>query len=542
MPIKRPDPLKNDPTLTSAGDIKDPTKKAYAKVLEYITNTFYRTKENQPIMIQLTSGEIKRNYYDGSRIVLAEQLMDAFKDLNLPRFLIYYHELGHHLYSHGMFEVENKWAKYVPQQSPLKFEKKYHHLVNWIEDFYIEERLVNEHPYLTDVVTCIKQLPPDYDINRIEYAFNYWYHHQAPTPALSYHDQVSFKAYILKLLGMRSANPDQFGRGVVNTLAIVKSKETKYVELIIEFYNWCVDRKIFPKDKVLPNLSNPNNHLAQGQGNGQPGNTGGQGKGGGKGSSDKHTGKVGRSDYVEVPHIKNPTNVFKEEVASENKMINKHLLDMSQRLQVQQHSLDGLFSAQYEDSTIIHPRVKIPSFFNPNRLVDQNLFRKKKHTYMNVAIFRDISGSTHKQGGHDVMHHVCEKLMRDIPVDISYYLYGSGPISIVEVPYVGWEDHNETPKIYAENPLYKQMEFATNSDAIADAITQQLSDKWLNIIVTDGDLRALMKRDNIYKLLENVFIIAVGADVEKELLGVRVDSIADLHRIIPALSTINLDR
>ena len=42
----------------------------------------------------------------------------------------------------------------------------------------------------------------------------------------------------------------------------------------------------------------------------------------------------------------------------------------------------------------------------------------------------------------------------------------------------------------------------TNSGAIADVITEQLNDKWLNIIITDGDLSDLMHRDNINSLLE----------------------------------------
>jgi hypothetical protein len=143
------------------------------------------------------------------------------------------------------------------------------------------------------------------------------------------------------------------------------------------------------------------------------------------------------------------------------------------------------------------------------------------------------------------MSAVCEQLHRDISVDITYYLYASGKISIIEVPYIEWEDSNNVPDIYKQNPLFSQLHGGTNSDAIADVITQQLSEKWLNIIITDGDLDQLMRRDNIMELLKNVFVVYVGVDessIVDGLLGVVVNSVEDLAKINPVLSTINLNR
>ena len=535
----------------------DETKKAFTKILEFITNTFYRTEDNNDISIELISKSKADNYYDGQRIVLSEGLVDAFGDLNLPRFIVYYHELGHHLYSQGLFKLLEKWQK--QNQGPIAWDPKYHHLLNWIEDYYIEEKIVNEHPYLTDVLSCIKKLPPDYDINRIEYAFNFWYIHQAPTPALQYVDQVAFKAYVTKLLHLRDNSRTRFGYGLLSTLSIKQTKDTKYALLIIEFYNWCVSKGIFPKDQPLPSLQNPNNHLEQpggsggngqdpsqapggnGQGN-QQGNDQGQDAGKGGTSSD-HSRQVGKNNkgYTEVYHIKSPTTVFKDELVSEKRLIEKELLDMSQRIQADEASLDGLFNTKHKDSAIIQPKVIVPNFFNPHRLMDQVLFKQKEHAYMNVAIFRDVSGSTSGEV-HRLMHYVCEQLYKDIPVDITYYLYSSGKTSIVEVPYVPWSDSNSDPKEYKSNPLYQQLGGGTNSDAIADVITQQLSEKWLNIIITDGDLHALMRRDNIMALLKNVFVVSVNAEVEPGLLGISVQNKNDIAKINPVLSGINLDR
>lgn len=541
---------------------EDEVKKAYVKVLEFITNTFYKTKDNDFINIVLTDDsnllETSGNYYDGKRIVLSKSLMEAFGKVNLPRFLIYYHELGHHLYSQGYFALLKKWRSI--RQGPLTYDPKYDHLFNWIEDFYVEDKLIKEHSYLTDVLNCIKKLPPDYPINNIEYAFNFWYKHQAATPALSYPDQLAFKTYITQLLNLRSSTSSRFGQGILTTVSIKQSTETKFVLLLIEFYNWCVAKKIFSDNQPLPKLKNPNNHLentydgsdGSDGSNSNNSNNGGSNsnsssgndhnKGNKSGSYSPHSHQVGQGNptgYKEVPHIKSPTPVFKEELVQEKRLINKQLLDMSQRLQAENTTLDGLFNCTYKDSSIIQPKVILPNFFNPNRIADQVLFKEKRHTYMNVAIYRDISGST-SGPIHTLMSHVCEQLYKDIPVDITYYLYASGDISIVEMPYVTWEYSNKIPKIYKDNPLFKQLRGGTNSSAIADVITQQLSEKWLNIIITDGDLTDLMQRDNIMALLKNVFVIAVASDVEKGLLGVRVDSVADLEKINPVLSTINL--
>lgn len=526
---------------------KDPEKQAFANILEFITNTFYRTNENNDISIQISKNPNSDNFYDTKRIVLNEGLIDAFGKLNIPRFIVYYHELGHHLYSQGYFKLFQAWTK-IGQGSPIEYNKKYEHLANWIEDYYIEAKLIKEHGYLTDVITCLKKAPAEYDIKDIAYAFNFYYVHDAPTPALSYTDQVSFKAYIDRLLQIRSSNRTRFGHGVLSTLySRIKSVETTFVELLIEFHGWCVARKILPKDNPMPALSNPNAHMKsdKGQGNGQPG----QGQGQGKSYTD-HSKQVGKNlnGYTEQYHIAQPTNLFKDEVAHEGTLIQKELLDMSQRLQADTSTLDGLFSSKHKDSAMIQPKVIIKNFFNPHRLMDQVLFREKMHTYMNVAIYRDISGSTHGTVGntnisiHNMMERAIAQLYREIPVDITYYLYSSGNVSILEIPYVPWPVSKNKPKQYMSNPLFVKMGGSTNSDAIADVITQQLSDKWLNIIVTDGDLNRLMARDNILGLMKNVFVVSVNSKVEDGLLGVSVNDLSDLNKITPVLSTINLDR
>jgi hypothetical protein len=500
---------------------------AYANVLEFITNSFYRTDENTNIAVTINNEG--HNYYDRNQITLSKNLMEAFHSISLPKFLIYYHELGHHLYSIGSFKLEETWKTIT--QPTILYHSKYNHLMNWIEDYYIERKLIQEHPYLTDVVTCIKKLPLEYDINRIEYAFNYWYIHEAPTSALSYPDQLSFKAYVLKLLQLRASTATRFGHGIINTLSIKLSTETQFIMTLMEFHQWCVDRKILP-DEEMPNLDHPTQAIvSNGPQSGQGNNTGDGG------SHTPHSGNIGKTTYTKVFQVKNDNFKDIDDLVNESKLIRKEILDMSKRMQADNHTLDGLFNTKLKDSAFMQPRVIVPNFFNPHRLIDQVLFREKLHSYMNVAIYRDISGSVDGDI-HTLMNKVCEYLYQEIPVDITFYLYGSGDTSIIEVPFVSWDDYNKEPKEYTQNPLFQNLERGTNSSAIADVISQQLSEKWLNIVITDGDLDDLMKRDNIHTLLENVFAIFVGNKPDVEVNGLLIEDEHEIPFIVDKLSNI----
>lgn len=529
----------------------DPIKQAYANVLQFITNNFY-TQPGENILVEIDTESKESNFYDGKRIVISSQLLDAFGALKLPRFLIYYHELGHHLYSKGMFTFIDTWQKIT--SGPLEWKTNYHHLINWIEDFYIESRMKREHSYLTDVLNCIRKLPPEFDINQIQYAFNYFYVHEAPSPALTYLDQVLFKKYVDKLLQLRDSNKTRFGYGILTNLSIRKSNETVFAETVIEFYNWCVSKKILNDELKMPPLRNPNQHLEQTKGQtpadvlkqienmfdnkshlkDESNSTSGT-------SSDhsKSVGKVKLSSYKQEMHIKEPTDLIQEHLVQEKILVEKEMLDMSMRSEANQHTLDGLFTNKYKNSMIIQPKVNVVNFFNPNRLVDQNLFLEKKHTYMNVAIYRDISGST-EGDTHRLMSKVIEKLLEQIPVDVTYYLYSSGDISILEIPYVKWENSQTPPKEYTNNPVFENMGGGTNSDAIADVITQQLSDKWLNIVVTDGDLNSLMARDNINALLKNVFAIAVNGALNENVKGISIRNENEINELNTAMQSLDL--
>lgn len=482
---------------------------AIARIFERVINNFY--KQGVSVVLSDTPDTA---YCAGTKITLPLHLLEEFTAQKLPRFTVLYHELGHALYSEDMTTFINKWKNLSSTFGPILYDDKYHHLINWIEDFYIEKKLLEDYPYLQDILGCLKRLTVPYDIDAIDKAFNYYYQKGRASLTLSPTDVYMFTNYINNLLKYRSSN--SFGKGPISLLSN-KSNETRYIRELIDFYNWCVSKGILEDNVHYPALSNPNNIIQSSGGQASAGNP----SNGQSNNTDASDASAGGS-YSDHSHIVRellevvPTfdtkeaKIFNEQFVSEEKLIRTEILD-SNRVESKVDSLDGLFSSTYSDTSIMQSRIIIPNFFNPNRLIDQVLFEKPNKTFNKVSVYRDISGSTHGDT-FKLINSVCEYLNNKIPIEYNFYLYSSGDISIMETQYQYWESTYDTIELYEHNPIYQQMGGGTNSSAIADVITEQLDDKWLNIIITDGDLYDLMRRDNIQSLLENVFVISVDND------------------------------
>lgn len=481
---------------------------ALTRVFQEIVNNFYK----QGVTVEL-SDTPDTAYCQGDHITLPKHLLEEFTAQKLPRFTVLYHELGHALYSHDLNSFIDKWSNLPASHNSFMFDEKYMHLLNWIEDFYIEEQLVKDYPFLKDLVSCLKQLTLPYDINAIDKTFNHYYVKGYASLTLAANDAYIFTNYINKLLSIRRNYG--FGRGPISLLS-AKSRETQFIKTIIEFYNWCVSKQIFKPNQVLPKLSNPNmtagnqaSNQSQGQGQDQ-----GQGQIQGQdqdkgigGSSSDHSHMIGVA-IEEMPMFDpKEVEIFSDKFISEQKLI-KEEISKQFRVESTEQSLDGLFNSMFKNTSIIQPKVIIPNFFNPNRLVDQVLFKTPDKSFNNVSIYRDISGST-TGDRHSLINEICKFLDQKIPIAYNFYLYASGDISIFQTTFEDWDDSSVTPNLYNNDPIFQQLEGGTNSDAIADVISEQLNDKWLNIIITDGDLHSLMRRQNIQALLENVFVISI---------------------------------
>ena len=488
---------------------------SFKDILDTIAK-FYN-KDGDPVCVNFEEADTAF-CSDDNKIVLPPKLMLEFYLNNLPTFCVFYHELGHALYSGPSFHLIEKWKNISSTFSgTYGFDKKYLYLLNWLEDFYIEAKLVKSFPYLSDIIRCIRLLPHLYDATKREFAFHYYYQQKRPSPSFDPTESKEFLAYLNDLTMLR-CHPT-FGKGPLSLLN-KQNANTRYITLLKEFHNWCVTKQIYP-DVALPPLSIPSNIIqlpkgmnGNGQNNNQSGSTGSGTQPGvdpyGTGSYSAHTNKVGKPKQV-FPKLDPNASInplilhqFKTEKAVLKRALNSYRHD------TQKNSLYGVFTEEMEASNMIGKPI-IPNFFNTNRLEDRILFKQPGRTFTNVSIYRDISGSTTSY--FDLIDKVCGYLDKNIPIDKHFYLYSSGNISIMETEYQEWtkDTDSDTPELYVNDPIFQQMDGGTNSDAIADVMSEQMNDKWLNIIVTDGDLYSLFARDNIEALLHNVAVVEVNS-------------------------------
>jgi len=477
----------------------------YKNILDLIAK-FYK-KNGEAVYVEFEDADTAYCTED-NKIVIPPSLVLNFVGNNLPKFCVFYHELGHALYSKESFKLISKWKNLSSIYSTHQYSSKYLHLLNWIEDFYIENKLVRNYPYLQDIIKCIGLIPHKYDDTERQYAFHYYYTHKHASPTFNINEQAEFENYIKKLIVLRESS--MFGSGPLSLLN-PKNVNMNFINTLKNFYNWCVNKQIWP-DVCLPPLSLPSNIITYAKN--------GNDKCSKNNNNDSDKDPFGNGNYstydktvgITVTQVfpvldstlTNP--IITEQFKAEKNYISKTL--NSYRHDTQRTNLYGVFTTDYDESPMIGKPI-IPNFFNTHRLEDRILFKQPGKTFNNVSIYRDISGSTYGNI-FELIDNVCNYLCKNIPIEKHFYLYSSGNISILETEYQPWNNSNDIPESYLTDPIFNQMNGGTNSGAIAEVMSEQLNDKWLNIIVTDGDLYDLFKRDNIESLLKNIAVIEVS--------------------------------
>lgn len=531
-----------------------------------LTNEYYTQSNLIHYKVALSNEFAAYFNANDNQITLGIKLLQFFGDNHLPRFNVFYHELGHVLYSTPYNKLICMWKDFGDTITP-KFDKKYLHLMNWCCDFYIEDRIVSEYDYLEYTIKLLKKLPIEDELD-ITKAFNYYYRHGKPSPTLK--NPILFMGYITRIMSIRS-HPD-FNTSYLTTILNSRLHPTlwkSYIVLIDEFYNYCVQEGIFKLNDILPVLPSPVLSVSIKSTNGT--NTDED-----KNNTeydienedgddedddddviyecyvDKTNSSIDQSHHGTITaYDKTVGKTFTYDIA--DGVSNREVFEMfkAEELTYKEgytsesttHTLDGLFTSEYVSSNTIG-RPNIPNFFKPDKLVTQDLFLKRSRTFTNVSLYRDISGST-TGTIHRLMNHILLRLIDSLPIEYHHYLYASGVISIIECPFISWEDSDIIPSEYLSNELFQQLSGGTNSGAIADAIAEQYNEQWLNVIITDGDLYDLFRRDNINKLLDNIFVIFVcsenslGNDYyfknikDDQMIVVSDDSMIDM--IIPKL-------
>lgn len=482
--------------------------------------------------------DVDSAYYDfhTDTIVLGTPIMQDFYNNKVPYLSVYYHELAHSLYTKPLSDLESNWQNIIKNGSYV-YDSKYHHLLNWIEDLYIESRLIKDYDYLYDVINCIKIPPVNYNILDIKYAFSYYYIYNKPSPTLDKADQLLFIKYIQKCLMLR----EQINYNSIISAVSFTLPGNQFIKEIVSFYNWCISVGIFIKDQVRPAQPNPmvvpnlttstqsnTNNVIKNNTNNNISNTQAQ-------QSSKQTQQQSPTINNIIQNNINKQNVntgvenisiYTTDVGTapvssfiipkfNNPIILKKFNDEQGRFTSGKSastdvlpSLAGIFINKYKPSSLITNSLNIRNYLNPVTRSNIHIFNKPIKSFNNVSIYRDISGST-RGDTHKQMDNIIKFLIEQIPIDHHFYLYASGKVSIIEEKYRPWQEAHKPPKEYINNPMFKQLGGGTNSGAIANVIKKQLSDKWLNIIVTDGDLYDLFNKQDINRLLENIFVIFV---------------------------------
>lgn len=481
------------------------------ETVQTLINQFYPRPRHLFTDVTVTMSDRCEAYYNEKTdtITFGEPLLDMFYEARLPKFALMYHEAGHRWFSHDVIKLFNQW-KNLTHITPV-YDKKYHHLMNWIEDFYIEEKVVKEYPFLTDIVSCLRMVPSK-DLTSIKHVFNYLYITGQPSPAfMDPKDQQDFIDQFNRLFNLRR-HPN-FGMTPLSQFVARQSIEMMFIEKLVEFYDWLVLKDVFDKDVPLPpsphpivttNVQTPGKQNGNGNGNGNsvPKPTlNGTSVGG---TSTTYTTKIGgvRVTY-NIPQHNNKTLI---------KMYREERQRFVGRIDTNNSTLDGVFNGKFVDSNLMSNHINIKHCFEPKKLLDEMIFKKKERCFNNVSIYRDVSGSTHDDNLFSLINNVCAGIIKEIPIQYHFYLYASGDVSILELPFISWDDENTPPEVYTDNEDFRNLGSGTNSGAIANVIAEQFNDKHLNIVVTDGDLHNLFKRDDLNALLQNVFTIFVGID------------------------------
>lgn len=545
-------------------------KQAITFTLEKISNLFYKSiiiknfnnrsivlTEDENINITLTEGFDNYFTFKFKEIVLSAPIMCDIALQNLPCFSLYYHELGHALYSKPLDDFEtmlkdnlDKIKAFINSTGILSLNHKpglecmgvYAHLLNWIEDYYIERTIVKEYPYLTDIIDCLHQVQlKDVDLLTKENIFRYYYKYEQASPALTTQQQKEFINYINKFLMLRD-NP-LFGTGTFTLLNSNKNISTMFCYLLFEFYDWCIKvgaidpyktsyaplpTPIAVLNKKTKNKNNglPTNNIQQTlSGVSSPNNLIGSStnKNGANDRSGTHDttmkGTIGELSFlgdvyeVYIPQIKSTPEMYT--MATREMEQIRDTITYIESLNSTTETTDNLavlFSKNKIVTAIMQSTVKIKNFFNPNRIADKMLFLKNQPRFLNATVYRDVSGSTRGEI-FKLIDKTCKYLFNIIPIEPEFYLYASGNIAdIVKTKYIPWENLNNPPNDYSKNALFQQLSTGTNSQAIGTVIRQQFNNNWLNIIITDGDLDGLYMCDDIYALLKNVFVIFIKRD------------------------------
>ena len=495
------DKMKGKKKMKSKADVGKTSLfiKWFEKYLNSIYSSFYKSDGSLKIKPGSEGGFVN---LDSMEITLFEKLVTDLWESGVPPLLVFYHEIGHVLYTTG--EVTT-WANAL---TPPVF-----NLFNWLEDFYIEDKLMKELYFIKPYIRMLHEVVPDFidDWEKPKFALHYYYCYEGLTPRWMDKTKpepigAQFKRYIEQLKHLRSTFTSRFAR-------------EKFVRLFEEFYMFCTKHGILSKETPPPPMDPSGEGSGTGEGSGKGKGTGkGSGKGGTHTGSGSGTGgttegeddsgeeKAGEGTYADdegedVPESKIIRPPFKPlDVAKGFDPVLKELMDMIEK-EYEKSMYDSFRLAKRGKPELVP--ITLPTT-SPRSMVDPVAietgrsdiyleYSTEEFAYTAYNLFIDVSGSV----GHNPTFNQLGKNIIDIIKHYPYAVYGYGN-NVTK-----WDQKK------IDDILSLHCSDGTESPIIGDIILEKKELGNLNIILSDGDLGNLCRRKDISEITKQYLFVFV---------------------------------
>ena len=485
--------------------------KWFEKYLNSIYSSFYKSDGTLKIKPGSEGGFVN---LDSMEITLFEKLVTDLWESGVPPLLVFYHEIGHVLYTTG--EVVT-WAKSL---TPSVFR-----LYNWVEDFYIEDKLMKELYFIKPYIKMLHEVVPDFidDWEKPKFALHYYYCYEGLTPRWMDKTKpdpigAQFKRYIEQLKHLRSTFTSKFAR-------------EKFIRLFEEFYMFCTKHGILSKETPPPPMdpsgegsgtgSSGKGSSGKGKSSGEPTGAGGshtgsgpgtggitEGAGAGEGEGEGE-GKAGEGTYADdegedVPESKIIRPPFKPLDPTKGfDPLFKELMEMIEK-EYEKSMYDSFRLAKRGKPELVP--ITLPTS-SPRSMVDPIAietgrsdiyleYSTEEFAYTAYNLFIDVSGSV----GYNPTFNQLGKNIIDIIKHYPYAVYGYG------------NDVTKWDQRKIDDILKLHCTDGTESPIIGDIILEKKELGNLNIILSDGDLGNLCRRKDISEITKQYLFVFVVSE------------------------------
>lgn len=491
------DNMKGNKKIRSKVDVGvvSPFIKWVEKYLDSIYKAFYLSEGKVIIKLGHEGGFVNLNSME---IVLYDKIINDLWESGIPPLLIFYHEIGHVLYT---------IKELVDYGTSL--EKQSFTLLNWLEDFYVEERLMKELYFIKPYINMLHEVVPDFidDWEKPVFALHYYYCYEGLTPRWMDKAGIAteFKRYIEQLKHLRISFGSRFGR-------------EKFIRMFEEFYMFCVKHGILTKKTPPPPLEPRPKGAGEGSKSREPGSGKGgsytgdeEGSGGsygeeGEGEGEGEGEKAGEGTYADddgedVPESKiirppfkplDPAkgfdDTFKELMALLEKEYSKSLFDSFKLAKKGKPELVPITRATSSPRSMIDP-VAIETMREDIYLE----YTTEEFSYTAYNLFIDVSGSV----GYNPTFNTLGRDIINIIKHYPYAVYGYG------------DDVTKWDQKRIDDILKLRCRDGTESPIIGDIILEKKELGNLNIILSDGDLGNLCRRKDIKDITKQYLFVFV---------------------------------